>query len=262
MIHVSKENMCKIAPIFDCWDETLLWSCLQGYMGNAWADQAQNPNSAQIITGDFCFFAGSPNVELVRNIPERYPSACILMVPQNDEWGALIEREYHGKAEKLMRYAMKKEQGIFSQQKLRSYIEKLPSEYQIRAIHEEMYSQVKTEQWSKDLCSQFSNFREFERLGIGFVVTRDEEIVSGASSYTVYDKGIEIEIDTKKEYRRKGLALACAAKLILECLGRGIYPSWDAANRESVGLAEKLGYHFDHEYVTYAVTDFSADHQR
>jgi len=33
-------------------------------------------------------------------------------------------------------------------------------------------------------------------------------------------KGIEIEIATKEEYHRKGLALACASKLILEGLSR------------------------------------------
>ena len=82
------------------------------------------------------------------------------------------------------------------------------------------------------------------------------KLVCGASSYTVYNKGIEIEIDTKEGYRRKGLALVCASKIILECLSRELYPSWDAANRESVALAEKLGYHFDNEYVTYAITDF------
>jgi RimJ/RimL family protein N-acetyltransferase len=36
-------------------------------------------------------------------------------------------------------------------------------------------------------------------------------------------------------------------------MDKGLYPSWDAANRTSVALAEKLGYHFDKEYVTYAV---------
>lgn len=33
----------------------------------------------------------------------------------------------------------------------------------------------------------------------------------------------------------------------------GLYPSWDAANRESVALAEKLSYHFDREYTAYQV---------
>jgi hypothetical protein len=31
------------------------------------------------------------------------------------------------------------------------------------------------------------------------------------------------------------------------------HPSWDAYNRWSVALAEKLGYHFDHEYTAYEI---------
>lgn len=80
-----------------------------------------------------------------------------------------------------------------------------------------------------------------------------DEIVAGASSYTSYEEGLEIEVDTQPDYRRKGLALSCAAKLILECLERGLYPSWDAANQESVALAEKLGYHLDHAYDVYII---------
>ena len=63
-----------------------------------------------------------------------------------------------------------------------------------------------------------------------------QELVAGASSYTVYDGGIEIQIDTQLKHRRKGLAAACGAKLILECLERGLYPSWDAHDRRSAAL--------------------------
>ena len=70
-------------------------------------------------------------------------------------------------------------------------------------------------------------------------------MAAGASSYTWYRGGIEIEIDTKAEYRRQGLALCCASALLLHCLERGLYPSWDAATPISVALAEKLGYHFE-----------------
>ena len=50
---------------------------------------------------------------------------------------------------------------------------------------------------------------------------------------------IKKEIDTQEDHRRKGLAYACGAKLILECLEKGLYPSWDAQNKWSVALAEK-----------------------
>lgn len=49
------------------------------------------------------------------------------------------------------------------------------------------------------------------------------------------------------------MAAACGAALILECLKRGIYPGWDAANMESVRLAEKLGYRLKGPYYTWAV---------
>ena len=90
-------------------------------------------------------------------------------------------------------------------------------------------------------------------MGIGVVMLKDRQLVSGASSYTTYENGIEIQVDTKEEYRRKGLAEICSAKLILMCLERGIYPSWDAQNKSSFALAEKLGYHCSHTYTAYEV---------
>ena len=91
------------------------------------------------------------------------------------------------------------------------------------------------------------------KYGLGVVLLKDGEVVSGASSYSGYIGGIEIEIDTREDYRRKGVAYICGAKLILECLDRKWYQSWDAQNRWSVALAEKLGYHFDHAYVAYEI---------
>ena len=103
------------------------------------------------------------------------------------------------------------------------------------------------------MVSQYENYEMYKRLGIGAVILKDGQPVSGASSYSTYIGGIEIEIDTKEDYRRKGLAYICGARLILECAKRGLYPSWDAHNMASVRLAEKLGYHFDREYTAFEV---------
>lgn len=253
---VDKKDMNKIAHIFDGWEETLLWSCLQGYMGNAYTNSIEELISAQIIIGDFCFFAGIPDTELVRNIPNYFSSDCILMIPENKEWETLIEEEYKDKANKFMRYAIKKDPNIFNRDKLSGNIKRLSYEYSIKRIDEEIYNKIKNTKSLNDLCAQFSTYSDFEKYGIGFVILHDKNPIAGASSYTVYDKGIEIEIDTLKDCRRQGLALVCASKLILECLDREIYPSWDAANKASLALAEKLGYQFDREYVTYEITNF------
>ncbi len=46
------------------------------------------------------------------------------------------------------------------------------------------------------------------------------------------------------------------ARLVLECISRNLYPSWDTQNRASLAFAEKLVYQFDKEYVAYEVYCF------
>ena len=54
-----------------------------------------------------------------------------------------------------------------------------------------------------------------------------------------------------EDLRRRGLALSCGARLILTCLDQGLLPSWDAHDRRSAALAEKLGYRLDRPYPAY-----------
>ena len=111
-----------------------------------------------------------------------------------------------------------------------------------------------------DFVSCFESKEQYLELGRGMVLLKNGRIVSGASSYTRYKEGIEIEVDTVSEERRKGLATIVSAALILLCLEEGLYPSWDAQNILSVHLAEKLGYEFDHEYTVYEVATDERTH--
>lgn len=180
----------------------------------------------------------------------------IIMVPQNDNWAELIVNCYGDRAKKVTRYAIKKEQNVFDKEKLKKAIRSLTPEYSIKMIDEDIINMCRSSDWSRDLVSQYKDYEMYKKLGIGVVVIKDGIIVSGASSYTRYRDGIEIEIDTKEEYRRNGLAYVCGSKLILECFKRKLYPSWDAQNKWSVALAEKLGYNYDHEYLAYEIRGY------
>ena len=92
------------------------------------------------------------------------------------------------------------------------------------------------------------------------MILKDGKIVAGASSYTRYREGIEIEVDTIESERRKYLATVACSALILRCLDEGLYPSWDAQNMGSVHLSEKLGYEFDHEYIAYELSSNMRTH--
>lgn len=237
------------APLFDKWEETIIWSCLQKIMGKIYANDINAPTAAMAILGDFTFFAGEPDIELVTFKPAWCTQDFMIMVPQNDRWQNMITQVYKTNARIVSRYATKKEADIFDKEKLKTVTFSLPNEYEIRMIDESFYQMCKEDAWSADLVSQFKNYDDYKRLGLGVVILKDGIIVSGASSYSRYSSGIEIEIDTMSKYRRKGLAYACGAALILECLKQNLYPSWDAQNEISISLAQKLGYHYSHTYA-------------
>ena len=237
------------APLFGEWEETILWSCLQGIMGSVFADDQVTPRSAMAMLGNFAFLAGRPNTELAGFKPDSCNQTYMILVPQNDELKHTILNVFGEKASIISRYAIKKEPNVFDREHLNRIRASLGSSYQLHRIDEVIYRQCKAEEWCSDFVAQFQDYEEYRRLGLGVVILEGRRIVSGASSYSRYRDGIEIEIDTREEYRRRGLALICAASLILDCLDQNLYPSWDAHNKASVALAQKLGYHYSHTYT-------------
>ena len=248
MVYELKDTS-KVNHLFEGWDETLIWSCLQKVMGKVFVTDPDSPKSAMAYVGCFAFYAGVPDKELV----SVKPAGFAIMAPRDKAWEALIE-ECHPNAVKVLRYAIKKDTH-FDATYLKSLLKRLPEGYELKEIDESIYDLCLEDPVTVDFVSSFESREKYLELGRGIVVVRDGKIVSGASSYSRYNEGIEIEVDTVKEERRKGLATAACSALILKCLEEGLYPSWDAQNMNSVHLAEKLGYEFDHAYTAYEVSD-------
>lgn len=246
MIYELKD-VIKVNTIFEGWEETMIYSCLQNVMGKIYVTDLDNPKSAMAKVGCFTFYAGEINKELIITKPDGF----VIMVPQNEEWARLIE-ECFKSARKIIRYATKKDT-LFSKEYLQSIVDKLPKEFIIKTIDSEIYDRCLLNSFTTDLVSSFETKEEYLRLGRGKVIMRDLDILAGASSFSRYKEGIEVEVDTIESERRKGLATAVCAALILDCLNEGLYPSWDAHNLESLHLSKKLGYEFAHEYVAYEV---------
>ena len=236
-------DLDRIAPLFEGWEEAMIWSCLQGVMGRAVWNESRT--AAAIISGDFGFLAGEPDGELLGQVPGP------LLVPRTEAWSRLIERVYEDRAVQETRYAILKEPDVFDREKLSRFAAAVPEGYEVRQISEELVPVLLAEEWSKDFCSAFDSAADCCRRGLGYVALWDGTPVAGAGSYCVYNGGIEIEIDTREDHRRRGLAAVCGARLILACLDRGLYPSWDAHDLRSVALAEKLGYHRGEPYTVF-----------
>ena len=244
----------KVAGLFEGWEETLIYSCLQKVMGKIYVTDLESPKSAMAFVGCFAFYAGEPNKELVSN----KPAGFIIMTPQNKAWEACIE-ECFPKAKKVTRYAIKKDTK-FDTDFLRNIIKELPDGYELKEIDEKIYDMCLPDPVTRDFVSSFGSKEKYLELGRGMVILKSGRIVAGASSYTRYREGIEIEVDTVESERKKGLATIVSAALILRCLDERLYPSWDAQNMNSVHLAEKLGYEFSHEYTAYEVSGEERTH--
>jgi hypothetical protein len=248
------EDTAKAASLFDGWEETLIYSCLQKVMGKIYVTDPDRPVSAMAFVGCFAFLAGEPDKELLTGKPEGF----VIMVPQNDSWSELIE-DCFPDARKVTRYAIRKDT-VFDRETLTEMAAGLPGEYELRKIDSDIYDLCVQDPVTADFVSAFGSKEKYLELGRGMVILKDGKIVSGASSYTRYKEGIEIEVDTVEPERRKGLASVVCSALILDCLDEGLYPSWDAHDMNSVQLARKFGYEFDHEYTAYEVASDRRTH--
>jgi len=250
-------NAEKVNSLFTGWDDAMFRAVLEGRMGEVLVPdtydpeavgengQTLAPESACLRFADFYLFGGKPEEELL-NVPMGEFS---VLTPADEAWEKLLGEHFPAE-EKAERYAIRKDT-VFDKKHLEELTAQLPEGVKLCRIDGELYDLCMANHWSMDFVQTFSSKEDFLTNGLGIVAVKDGEILAGCSSYARCSDAIEVEVDTRKDQRRKHLATACAAKLILTCLEQGLYPSWDAMNKESLGLSEKLGYHFSHAYPVY-----------
>ena len=256
MIEVKKEDLDQIAPMFSGIEDSMVIACLQGYMGKAYLASWTNPKAALIISGEYSFFGGNPNSEdaayLVRHFFRVCQAQSSVAIFDDDQpgWETLLLACDVNHPEPVARYGIVQKDYIFDLTKLQRYADSLPPGFSLIPFDENLYAQAMAEPWSREFCETFSSAKDFLERGLGFAAVDKGKLVSAASTMTVYDGGAEIQVATRDNYRRKGLALCCAAALVKECSLRGIRPCWDAANLASKKMALKLGYEYRGEYTT------------
>ena len=258
MIELGKTKRQTIKPICQDSEEVLVQGAVEGKVGRVFVPQLEHSSYCLIHVGDFAYVLGlPPNGERALDLKSKIYADCgrAFLIPGDERWAAWLEEEFSGQYRLVNRYALKKDEHHFDKALLEEYKKDIPDGIRIRKIDERLYRMILKEEWCRDFCSNFDDEAHFMRDGLGFVAMKGREIIAGCSAYGYSNGMMEIEVGTRKDYRRKGLALACSAAFLLECMARGIYPNWDAANEQSVGLAEKLGYVLQKEYQVYQLAD-------
>ena len=76
---------------------------------------------------------------------------------------------------------------------LAAFAAALPPGFSLSPILAGHYPLLTAQDWSRDLCGNFRDGPDFARRGLGVIALRDGVPAAGASSYAVWDGGIEIQ---------------------------------------------------------------------
>lgn len=257
MYELTHENITKIKGYYQNVKDSCIFSVLEGVMGRAFAASRENGTMTVLLLGNFAYLSGDRNVfsqeaanQLIQDIYQIKDSSCTYLVPQNDQWKEYFLHQDQFQA--MERYSLNQmNPSDFDVSGLRQLAGQLPREYRFAKMDDAIARQAMSKAWSKDFVGNFLSVKDFLEKGIGIAVMKGEELVSAASSYAVYSKGIEVDIATKQDYRRLGLASMCSAAFMLSCIQNNKIVHWDAANKTSLAIAKKLGFTFYGEYNAY-----------
>lgn len=250
MVKLEKEQYQLVQELFSDPRFHMTKSVFQELEGEIYVNDINEISFACVFLKSFCFINGVCSKEMAFNFFNWLPKTARIINP-GENWEEQTREFFIDKYECYKRYCMKKI-SEFSKENLLNYINKLDPKYSIKKIDIDMYNKIQ-EIGDKSFCTNLGMTYEYDKNGIGFVCLEQKEIVGVATSNIIYRDGIEINIKVNPDKRRQGIAKAISAKLILECINKNIYPSWDAANEKSLALAKQLGYEVDKSYNVYLI---------
>ncbi|MCG8409826.1 MAG: GNAT family N-acetyltransferase [Bacteroidales bacterium] len=90
----------------------------------------------------------------------------------------------------------------------------------------------------------WDNAHDFDKQGVGFSLYHNNKLATTAFSAFIFDKELELGMETTPEFRGKGYAQYACSALIDYCLINNYEPIWACSlkNVASYNLAQKLGF--------------------
>lgn len=217
---------------------------IEGQMGHAFVDDPAQPTAWRVTIGPFWYFAGDADSPGGRALMAEFPPYNLLM-PSSPAWVALAKETFGHRLVSFPRYSFATDQLVDTY--LAALLDGSPHHDRVRRVDAELLARPDNYVETED----FESPADFLARGIGYTMLEDDRLVGAAYSSLVCSRGIEVSLFVDESYRRRGVATALSAALLLECVRRGLRPNWDAANMESRALAEKLGYTFAGSYDSY-----------
>jgi len=101
--------------------------------------------------------------------------------------------------------------------------------------------------------SFWGNMESYLKSGFGYAAVENDIICGLCFSAFIQDDICVIDIETVKEYQKRGFGEMSARQLLQECRKRNLKPHWDCMehNKASRKTAEKIGLEYKWEYKCY-----------
>ena len=186
----------------------------------------------------FVYLDGEPEKESIARVDSNFrvrPLVCLTKA-----WEKRIKAKYPDAA--VYRRTMMKPARRFT---LPENIE-IPEGYRLAGMDEAAFELHPFSHGENYTC-----WDAFQAEGSEAVAYADGEIVAAASSFLSLNGEIELDVSTKESHRGKKLATACVARMLRDCMERGITVHWDAQNDASLNLAQKFGFEIETGYSVY-----------
>lgn len=208
---------------------------IEGQMGRGYVDDPDQLTAWRIVIGPFWYFAGDAGTPGGRALLADLPPYNLLM-PSPPAWAAAAKEQFGDRLVTFPRTSFAAES--LSEAHLSAILDASPHRDRVRRVDAALLARP-------DNTVEFDDFdsaEDFLARGVGYTLMGDGKLTGAAYSSLVCNRGIEVSLFVDEPYRRRGIATAISAALLLECVRRGLWANWDAANLESCALAEKLGY--------------------
>jgi GNAT superfamily N-acetyltransferase len=208
---------------------------VEGQMGRAYVDDPERPTAYRITVGPFWYFAGDADGPGGHALLAEFPAYNLLM-PSPQEWIEAARETFGERLVGFLRYSL--DAATLSEAHLSAVLDRSPHRDYIQRVDAALLARPDNFVEIED----FESAGDFLERGIGYTLLEGDRLAGAAYSSLVCSRGIEVSLFVDEPFRRRGVATAISAALLLECVRRGLRPNWDAANLESCALAEKLGY--------------------
>ncbi len=251
MLPVPPERLDRLRPLFAGFPglHGALEAAFEGTNGDVLVDNADDPRVARIVIGDFHCVAGDPDAPLAADALRAVPDREFLAVPES--WHTFVTTTLPN-AFPNNRFAFSAPDE-WDRAHLTALVAVLPDDYTLERITAESVQEFKD--LNETFVANFKSHADYLARGAGFGIRHNGRpgFVAGCSSYTISSSCLEFEIETHREYQRRGLALVAGARMVQHCLDNGLTPDWDAAWDGSADLADRLGFVGRRRYTAYRI---------